>query len=380
MGAHSKRYSPSSFARRMVCPASAKMEENLPDTTSVYAEEGTLAHAYGSNLLEGEVPTVVDMDDIPKEMEIYVNQYADYVRDKAGDNPVFVEDRVSFEHLAPDGFGTVDAWFYDLNTRTLWVIDLKYGKGVRVSAKNNAQHMLYAIGVLNTYASILWELVDKITLVVHQPRLGHVDEHTMSISELKDFEKNVMLVVAACEEPEPRFGPTEEGCRFCKARGTCKARTESALSIVAGDPIIFEDYENDLIRHSHTLSKEELATVLPHLKALENWVHDVRAYATGIVEAGQSIAGYKLVHGKAYRMWRDPDAVAKKMKGMRLKHDDIYQKKLISPAQAQKLVNEKRFHKLEEFIVKPNGKPTLVPTSDKRPAITLQIENLEEND
>ena len=354
--------------RWISCPASIALEAKLPDTTSPAAIEGTSAHSLaelclrkdwapeeflGQNL-EG---TVVD-----EEMVSAIATYVDYVNALNGKR--LVEERVSFSAYAPGGFGTADAIVMDAGV--LEVVDLKYGKGVKVSADNNAQLMLYALGAFDAYG--FDHQVDMVRMTIVQPRLDHIDSAEMRVKDLLTWANEVVTPAAklAMSDDAP-FGPSESACRFCKAKAQCRALADHNLGLAQ---LAFTDLERDALldlAEPHLLNAAQIAELLPHLDGLVNWAGAVKEHAQSVLAAGGIVPGYKLVAGRALRRWADEKEAGDKLDD--ILGDDAYVVKLISPSQAEKKLGRKKAGEIADLIVKSQGKPTLAPEADPRPAI-----------
>ena len=373
--AHAK-LSASGSAKWSLCPGSVFAEKDYPETTSVFAEEGTAAHElaelllrddeelnlgifslFGVTLPESGVVVTQDMLD-------YVMVYVNYVKSISGE--LFVEQRVDFSHIAPDGFGTSDAIV--INDTKLTIVDLKYGKGVRVDADNNTQGILYALGAVNDYG-MLYD-IKTINIVIVQPRLDHISEWSLSIDELNRWgERLKQAAELTATENAPRV-PGEKQCQWCKAKATCPALnklTESTL---------MTSFDNLETSKPETLTDEQLRVALDNKKLILAWFDAIETIVTDRLTGGNAFNGYKLVEGRSNRAWRDEDATAKALIGV-IDMDKLYTKKLISPAQAEKELGKSRAELLEDLITKPVGAPTLVPESDKRPAVTVSAKDID---
>ena len=362
--AHAK-LSASGSAKWSLCPGSVFAEKDYPNTTSVFAEEGTAAHelaemmlrgdswhnVIGETLLESGVVVTQDMYD-------YVQSYVSYVNSISGE--LFIEQRVDFSHIAPDGFGTSDAIV--INGDTMTIVDLKYGKGIRVDAENNTQGILYALGAVNDYG-MLFD-IKTINIVIVQPRLDHISEWTIGIDELNRWgERLKQAAELALSENAPR-SPGEKQCQWCRAKATCPALaklTESTL---------MTSFDNLDTSKPEQLTDEQLKTALDNKKLIVSWFDAVETLVTDRLSTGQVFNGYKLVAGRANRAWRDEATVAKVLSTV-LSEDTIYTRKMISPAQAEKELGKSRAELLEDLVTKPEGAPTLVPETDKRPAVNV---------
>jgi len=366
MTAHAK-LSASGAHRWMNCPASISMEEGVPDRGSTFAAEGTAAHEVAENCLSlglnacdmsGEEIVVEDqvfvVDD---EMVEAVQLYVDYVRDQKGD--LLVEKRVDFSPWVPGGFGTADAIVLDNNVAT--VIDLKYGRGVKVDAEENPQAMAYALGALYGY-DFLFDC-ETFKLVIVQPRLDHISEWEISRDDLMVWAEDKLKPAADLAlSDNPPFQPGDSQCRFCKAKATCRALADHAHAVVM-------DGFGGSVKDPAKLSNEEVAELLPEVDLVTGWAKSLEAYALQQLETGQDVPGYKLVAGRSTRKWRD-EAEAEAALRKKLKVGECFSKKLITPPAAEKLLG-KGHAILADHVTKPEGKPALAPISDKRPALEI---------
>ena len=370
--AHAK-LSPSSAHRWLYCHASVSLEAALPDEDSLFAKEGTAAHALAEWCLrEGLYPTEMIGDEIEgwtvdAAMAHAVADYVDYVRNVQGQTEhsvLLVEQRVEFTQWVPGGFGTSDAIV--IGDGLCHVIDLKFGQGVKVNAYRNEQAMLYALGVWQTFGA-LYE-IDTFVLHIHMPRLDYVSEFTITVKELLAWADEVVRPAAEkANGGELTFAPGEKACRFCKARATCKALAKHNYELALGR---FDDLDSDVQPVSaHLLSVDEIVKLLPKLGLLSQWAKDVEEHALSILTHGGALPGYKLVEGRSIRQWEpDEDIVAECLIEIGVDPDAIYTKKLISPTQAEKVLGRAKAGEIADLVIKPRGKPTLAPEHDPRPS------------
>lgn len=363
--------SASASKRWLSCPPSAKLNAELPDTTSEYAREGTCAHElaeYKVNKLlgiEAKNPTE-SLDFYDSEMEDCTESYAQYIAEQIAkyDSPVvMVEQRLDFSKYVPGGFGTGDCVI--VADDVLTVIDYKHGKGVPVSAENNSQMMLYALGALELFDS-LYD-IREICMIIFQPRLENISEFTMTVNTLLDWAENELrpkAELAAKGEGEFCAG---EHCRFCKIKATCRKRAEYNLMLAQYDfapPDMLED--------------TEIEAILEKVEALTAWAADIKEYALSQALAGKQWTGYKVVEGKSNRKYTDENAVAAAVKAIG-KNPYSEPEILGITAMTKLLGGKKKFDELlSKYVCKPQGKPTLVPASDKRKAWNPAQEDFKE--
>lgn len=361
------KLSASGSHRWLFCPGSvnAEREINKKDTGSIFAREGTCAHELAEICLRDRSKSPSDflgqtLNDAPdivvdKDMIANVNQYIDYCTSfETFTSESFPEERVDFSPWVPEGFGTSD--FILIDDGVCRVIDLKYGMGKKVYAENNPQAQLYALGVLNDFGPLFD--IDKFIVTIYQPRINHFDEWEISTKNLLAFGDWVKGRAALCIKPDAERIPGDSQCHFCKAKPTCPALAKHIDDVIGAE---FEDLDKD------DVSGVDISRVLRNKSLIEGWLKSVEAHAMDTLQSGQPVEGYKLVAGRSIRKWSS-DIDFKELECEL--GDDLYTKKVISPTQAEKLMGKKRFNdNFGELVVKPEGKPTLAPESDKRPPI-----------
>jgi hypothetical protein len=363
----------------MRCPGSVALEAPFPDNSNRYSAEGTLAHDLAAHFLQdgvdphtlvGTGATVDGFDfTITKDMVAFVVDYAKLVREYAEGGMLLVEKRVDFSPVinVPDSFGTSDAII--IKGDELIVVDLKYGMGVKVDATENEQLQLYALGALNDFG-ILSDF-KMVTMVIHQPRLNHVSEWTVPVEMLRAFGEDARLsAVEVLGHEAPRLEAGEKQCRFCKAKATCPALNDSVSLATAGVATVA-----DFAEFLPALAEDELSTAMSRVELVEQWCKGIRAEVERRLLAGTSVEGYKLVAGrKGNRAWADAAEAEQIMKkSFRLRDDDMYTKVLISPVAAEKLLKDtpKRWARVQDLITRGEGKPSVAPATDTRPALAI---------
>jgi hypothetical protein len=368
----------------MVCHGSVALEAAFPDSSSHFAAEGTVAHELASEclisgadpaLMIGKPATVDEFDFvIGEDMVDHVKDYMKLVREYAEGGELLVEKRVGIGHLTGEegAGGTSDAII--IKGSEIIIIDLKYGVGVKVDAGGNQQLMLYALGALNEY-DLIGDF-DTVTMVIHQPRLNHVSEYSIPVSELLTFSDEVRSAADKVRSPDAALVSGEKQCKFCKAKAVCPALRADMAEVVGGAADV-SDFA-DLVPQEITseTSDNYLPVAMSKVEMVEQWCKAVRAETERRLLAGQPVTGYKLVQGRAgNRDWKDPKAVEEMMKKtFRMRDDQVYDLKLISPTKAEKVFKEnpKRWANLQEQIARSDGKPSVAPATDNRPEMVVK--------
>ena len=362
--------SASSSARWLACPPSAQLCAALPDTVTDYAREGTCAHElaeYKVQKLLGNPDSnpVENLDFYDTEMEDCTDSYAQYIAEQLStlqEPMVLVEQRLDFSRYVPDGFGTGDCVI--VADSVLTVIDFKYGKGVAVSADHNSQMMLYALGALELFDA-LYDIAE-IRMVIFQPRIQNLSECIMPLSELLHWAETELKPKAAlAARGEGEFSAGEH-CRFCKRKATCRKRAEYNLQLAKYD-----------FAMPDKLSDTEIETILATADQLTAWVADVKEYALRQALSGKQWHGYKVVAGKSNRKYTNPAAVAAAVQAYG--KNPYKEPELLGVTAMQQLLGRTQFEALlGNLTEKPQGKPTLVPCSDKRPEWSTAQEDFNE--
>lgn len=420
--------SPSGSHGWMTCTGKPAMEHGTPNESSKYADEGTAAHqvaawclteerdaaAYIGRRVDLKTRTVEVTDEMAEAVQIYV----DKIREYANGNLLMVEQRVPLDHITSEegAEGTSDVVIIADRGDELQVHDLKFGMGVKVYASEtevieraslhtdgdkiighvehgNSQLLMYASGAFAKFAPL--GDFKRIRIVIHQPRLGHLSEWDCSVAELQAFEEKARsaakTAMIAFNNRSNWMGkstaylvPGDAQCRWCRAKATCPALAAQVVSTVTADVLDFDDLtavplakrievESVDPKAGH-VTNAILATFMPALDLIEQWCSAVRGKIESELLAGRDVPGYKIVAGKkGNRAWSDADAVEEALKKMRLKKEEMYDFKLISPTTAEKLLKAtpKRWATIEALIKQADGKPHVTEVTDKRPALVL---------
>lgn len=363
--------SPSAASRWMVCTPSARLEQEFPNVSTSYADEGTLAHAVGECILrqlagmissvEAETIMAIHMTNkyYNKDLHDYAEGYAFYVWNqcKPGKTHLFVETRLNMTAWIEDGFGTADAII--VGDGVLIFDDLKYGKGVPVSAVENSQLMIYALGAYNEFKEIFE--IDRIQMNIYQPRIDNISSWEISVAELLEWAENDLKPKAALAyKGDGEFAPGK-ACLFCRARATCRA---------------LHDYNMELatleFKNPDLLTDEEIVMVIQRAGTFGKWIEAVETYALSTAVSGQkSWPGYKIVEGRSNRKYSSEVIIATKLEKEGYK--DIYKPLSLLPlGEMEKKLTKPVFEKLvTPHLIKPAGAPALVKEDDKRPVYSV---------
>lgn len=366
--------SASSAGRWIACPPSARLCETKPDASSEYAKQGTEAHALCKYKLRKALGEKVHAPSqkltmYDSEMEEAAEAYAQVVmglvsqyKEESKDTLVSVEQKVDFSDYVPDGFGTADTLI--ISGKNVCIVDFKYGKGIEVSAERNPQMMCYALGCIQMFDG-LYD-IDKVLMVIFQPRLANISEFTISKADLLAWANDTLIPAAKLAYAGEGEFCAGDHCRFCKVKATCRKRAEYNLELARYD---FE--------MPPTLEDAEVEAILAKADTLAAWVSDIKEYALQQAIQGKKWTDWKLVEGRSNRKYTDEAAVAKTVKEAGF---EPYEQKLLGITAMTALLGKTKFEELlGGFIVKPQGKPTLVPMSDKRPVMNAAADDFKED-
>ena len=365
--------SASASHRWMACPPSARLCAQEDDRTSEYAIQGSCAHELGQFLVEQALgrecrdPTE-DLTYYNAEMQEAAEAYRDFVMEQVNaakalcrEPLVCVEQTLDYSKWVQHGYGTGDCVI--VADGMLHVIDLKFGVGILVSADHNSQLMCYALGALDTFGC-LYDF-DRVRLSIFQPRRDNVDTCETSKAELLRWAEEVLAPVARLAYKGEGEFKAGDHCQFCKVKATCRKRAEYAMELARFD---FAD--------PPTLDDDEIAGILPRIDTLVSWAEDVKAWALQQALSGVTYPGWKLVEGRSNRKYSDEAAVAAVVTKAGF---DPYEQKLLGITAMTRQLGKKRFDELlSGLIVKPQGKPVLVPETDKRPVFNTAADDFKE--
>lgn len=384
MTAH-HRHSPSGAEGWFLCPGMLNKSDGLPDETSEFSSEGTAAHTVRERCLtEG-----IDVQDLLGEwieadglwFEV-VNEWVNYlqpgidrIREAKGFNWVF-EHRTEMDPWIPGGFGTLDAG--GISKDLIILDDLKFGRGVIVSAEKNKQLMIYAIGFWQNYARHHTK-AKRFLLRIDQPRVaGQGDEWETTLDELLEFAVELEAAVIRTLDPNAPLVPGPVQCQFCKAARNMRCETLDAfvLELLGMTPEDLDNGGKPEMVTTDTMSPERRSYVLKHASMISSWVNTLKASALKDAVDGDDVPGFKAVATQGDRTWVSEQQASEFWKG-KVPERDLYTKKIKSPAQMEHIAGTRNWARAQELIHRPEGKPALVPESDKRPALIPLLDLLD---
>lgn len=384
------KLSASGSSKWLNCAGSIEAESKIPNKSSIYAEEGTLAHELADICLKKniEAKKYIGYDVlyapeksgvITKEMAKFVQEYIDYVLSHETKNSqLYTESKVDFSNIVPDGFGTSDAAILDYDTGICHIFDLKYGQGVPVDAVENTQAQLYALGFYNELKCL--DVIKSFKIHIVQPRLFNYSSWEITLDDLVKFGQYASKKANEALTPNAPRTPGEKQCKWCNAKAICpalKKHTEDTIlsnfeylndrSLIITDDV---GKKPEMILDGKSLNNKQLKLILDNKKLIEDFLKSVEQYIYDRVLDGEKFEGYKLVEGRSNRKWVDnAEEVLKNKLG-----EDAYEKKLIGITAAGKKLKK---DEVEELTYKPEGKLQLVPASDKRKEVTKTIDHFD---
>lgn len=373
--------SASSASRWLVCTASPRFEEGLPEINSTYAEEGRLAHAiaeikvlkkftamtgraYTTRLNNLKKDTLYDQE-MDKTTDLYIEHLTEQAMLYNSSPTVAAEVKVDFGEYVPEGFGTCDCVM--IGGDTLSITDYKHGKGVPVSAVGNPQMRLYALGALKRYAPVFGDTIKQVRMTIDQPRLDSYTSDLITVEELRAWGESIKPIAQKAFSGLGEFVPGEH-CRFCRGKAQCRARANAntALEDFKDCALPGEPAPDDLTR---ALTDAEIGDLLIRGQQLVQWYKDLEDYATKALLDGRPIEGWKLVAGRSNRTFTDQDAAIKAVIAAGYDEALVYDRKPKTLSEIEKLMGKAEFaDKIGSYVIKPPGKPTLAPATDKREA------------
>jgi hypothetical protein len=366
--------SPSAMFRTMLCAGSKQLELDRPNTMNDHAIGGHVAHILAAKSAEAGVKaitfvsTVITIDDlnmtVTPEMAEHVQTYLDKLHQYKGNGQLLVERKLDFSSslTTEDAWGTSDAVV--LNQNEYQIHDFKYGRGHRVEALNNPQLGLYALGALDEFGLMG---IERVVMVIHQPRLNHVSEWVATVDELFAFAQQVKSAIALAAQPNAPLTPGIEQCRYCRAKAICPALEKLALDE-------FSDLSDPKV-----VSNTRLGQARAKIELIQAWCGAITQETENRMSKGEPVPGMKFVLGKrGQRRWSDVQQVSQLLKGMRLRDSEIFDAALISPATAEKLfktntIGPRQWAALQPLITQAEPQPIVVPVNDPRPEIDLTL-------
>lgn len=353
--------SASSAHRWLNCPPSAVAAELYPQQDTEYTREGTLAHEVAEAVArcgDAALAHTVFEDGVTGEMIDCAQSYSDYIQEqiKSDKAIVLLEQRVDFSHWVPDGFGTCDCII--IQDDVLNIIDYKYGQGVPVSAEDNPQMKLYALGALNDYG-IAYD-IHRVEMHIYQPRINNVSDSSLMVEDLLEWaEKTVKPTAEKASKGKGKYS-AGSWCTFCPHAGRCRELAKSCTEIVN---------VNGLQAPVERLAPHEVSDILAKEPLISLWLKRVKQQALTDLMNGKEVPGYKVVEGRAARDWVDELKVAERLRAADYSMEDITKTELLSPAAMEKAIGKKKVAELlTDLVEKKAGAPTIASASDKRPA------------
>ena len=374
--------SASSASRWLNCTAAPRFEEQFPEKTSEYAEEGRLAHAICELKVIKKFTTQITprtfstrynklkkdplyQEEMDRTSDIYIEHLTERAMTYDSAPSVAVEVQVDFSEYVPEGFGTCDCVM--IGGDTLDITDYKHGKGVPVSAEGNPQMRLYALGALKRYAPIYGNSIKRVRMTIEQPRIqDEPSTETITVEELRAWGESIKPAAAKAYMGLGEFCPGEH-CRFCRGKAQCRARADINTALEEFKDCVPQNGEKPPLFGQGVLTDEEIGDLLVRGKELVAWYKDLEEYALNALLNGGTIPGWKCVAGRSNRTFTDQDAAIAAVIAAGYDEALVYERKPKTLTELEKLMGKADFTaKLGAYVVKPLGKPTLAPMTDKR--------------
>jgi hypothetical protein len=368
--------SASGSATWLYCSGSVAAQKPYKESRSAFADEGTAAHELAEICLKGDLnPFDFEGKQLPetnwitvdKTMCHHVNDYMDFIAEHKGHK--IYEQKLDYSEYAQDGFGTADCII--LNDDSVTIIDLKYGKGVKVYA-DTTQTKIYALGVYSEFGML--EDIKTVTMIIYQPRLDHIDELTISIDELLAFGEWVKERAELAMQENAPLTAGEKQCQWCKHKARCPELmryTENAIQASFG---FFDELPS-----VNRLSDAELNLALSSATLIKSWLSAIEEHVRERLESGNGFTGYKLVEGRSSRDWGSEEEAVIALSDAHTE-EELFERSFISVAKFEKLVGKKNIKDFENLIVKKSGKPTVVPESDPRKSLSVSANDFSDFD
>ena len=376
--------SASSAARWLHCTAAPRFEEQFPENTSEYAEEGRLAHAICELKVIKHFTTAIKprtfttrlkklkenplyQDEMDKTSDLYLEHLTERAMQYDTKPNVAAEVQVDFAEYVPEGFGTCDCIM--IGGDTLSITDYKHGEGVPVSAENNPQMRLYALGALKRYKPVYGDRIKRVCMTIDQPRIQtEPSSETITVEELLAWGESIKPIAAKAYMGLGIFCPGEH-CRFCRGKAKCKARADQNTALEEFKDCVPQNGEKPPLFGQGTLTDEEIGDLLIRGQELVKWYKDLEEYALSTILKGGTIPGWKAVAGRSNRTFTDTEAALNAAMAAGYDKSLLYDLKPKTLTELEKLMGKAEFaDKLGSFVVKPIGKPTLALLTDKREA------------
>ena len=371
----------SSAHRWLHCPGSTRLTENMPDTTSPYAEAGRLAHEIAElkarqyfieelpkRSFNAKLKKLKESEHYEKGMDEATDEYLEHLKARAMSYPtaptVALEVQVDFSDIVPEGFGTADCIM--IGSGRIDVVDYKNGSGVLVEAENNPQMMLYAWGAVRYFRPIFGDSIHTIHMSIVQPNAGGVREWETTVADLTTWARVIAKAKARQAWDGELIFSAGDWCQFCKAKATCTERAKAMFDV---EPMLNFTPEALSPFEAFTISDDQIGDILTRAKDVAAWLKDLEDYALKATLEGRPIAGWKAVEGRGSREWNGGcDAAFEQLQSRGVAEAMLYERKPVSVAGLEKALGKKAFAETAEGLwSKTPGKPTLVPESDKRP-------------